>query len=572
MRAPQLRRQALLGATMAALVPLLLRMTSRWHFHTNDDAQMFAIVSGHDGGTPSPQLVWQHPLVGELLVTLTSSFPGIAWYGWWLHGLLALGTAVALASLLMLLVDQPSPIALIAVLPVLASTVVFTVALQFTVVALTLGFAAVLSWLAITVNGAHRRWYALPTALFALAAMTRVSSAIAALGFGVLLAGAVAVRRGHLPRARTLTSTGVIALAIVGAVLLPWAEGTSDDVAETGYDLRMRVAPGPDFPDLGEREAAILQQVGWSDNDLALFNAWFRADHEVFTENLSTFFSLAWAAGPSPSVGSVLSGLPRIVTGQPQLWALLVAALLLGRAVGAVDRRGLFLASAYAVIALLLLATIQGVSRLPLWVGLPLTTAVIAGSLLVAFAAPSGGHGAPIAGAPRTGRALIAGLAIVLVAQATVAQVQALASERSGRAERSAARLDELTRLDVALGGDTVILTWLLDTWTHLDPLVLPAERAVPIVPIEGWNYPTAYRRAQLESLGLTDPYPALADDPRVLIVAKEERIELLRIFLAEHRGLPCRSPNVIGMLEDGISLVVDRFVQVPCATFDTRG
>jgi hypothetical protein len=333
----------------------------------------------------------------------------------------------------------------------------------------------------------------------------------------------------------------------------------------------MRVAPGPDFPTLGEREGRILRQVGWTQNDYALFNAWFRADHEVFTDNLSTFYGLAWAAGPSPNPGSVLAGAPRIVTGQPLLWGLVAAVMLSnGRAASGAPtgatRRGPLIAAAFAVLAVLLLALVQGVSRLPLWVGVPLVAFVASGAILLALL-PTQGR----LTRTRMGTALI-GIVAALVAITTVQQLQSIVQEREVRAERSIARLAELEQLDADLGGDTVVLTWLLDTWTHLDPLAWPQQRDATIVPIEGWNYPTEYRRTQLDDLGLSDPYPAVADDPSVLIVAREERIELLRIFLAEHRGLACRVPNVLGTLNDGVSLVVDRFVQAPCASLDWRG
>jgi hypothetical protein len=564
-------RSIAIGGTVAGLVPLLLRASFPWHFHTNDDAQMFAISSGHDGGSASAALVWQHPAIGELLVQLGTRFPGIAWYGWWLHGLLTLATAVAIASVLHLLRAHPPQIALVAVLPIVMSTAVFTVSLQFTVVALTLGFAAVLSWSAIAFQGSRGRWYLVPSILLLLAGMTRLSSALAALAFGALLALGAALQRRRSVTLRTLVGSALTVLVILAVSLAPALGDRAAGGGGTGYDLRMRFAPGPDFPVLGERQEQILRQVGWTRNDYELFNSWFRADHDVFTENLSAFYGLAWAAGPSPTLGGVLAGLPRIVTGHPLLW-LLVASVLLQTARTSrsappgPSRSGPIVVVAFAAASLLLLALVQGVSRLPLWVGLPLVAFIVTGSLLLALLPTQGRTGGTRA------TAAIVAIVAALVVVATVLQIQSLAEEREGRAARSIARLAELERLDTDLGGDTVVLTWLLDTWTHLDPLAWPPQREVTVIPIEGWNYPTEYRRAQFVALGLADPYPAVADDPNVLIVAREDRIELLRVFLAEHRGLACRVPRVLGTLSDGVSLVVDRFVQAPCASLDWRG
>lgn len=146
---------------------------------TNDDAVMFASVSGFNGGQPQPELILSHVGVGLALRGLYAAAEIIPWYGLYLHIGLALGM-IAVTGAALVLTERRRTAALAAVGTVAVATVVAeTTSLQFTVVAILLSGGGVLLHAALR----QRDWSPWRAAL--------LGGAIALLGLTVRLQGFV---------------------------------------------------------------------------------------------------------------------------------------------------------------------------------------------------------------------------------------------------------------------------------------------------------------------------------------------------------------------------------------------
>lgn len=577
------RRTAVVSIAAGGALLLLLRAAFGLALRTSDDAEMMAVVSGYDGGTPRSELLFTNVILGRILRAAYGLVPDAPWYGLYLHGLQIVAMAVLITSTLVLLERRPRSTAVIAVGAMVLLLPGFMLAVQFTIVAFLVTFAGALLFLALR----HRRWTGLSSAAAGAALMTlgllvRFQSFAATLLMVALLLPTVAVARRRWDVAATallavlVATLGGISIAIE---LRHWdAIGTP---RPQSY-LTSQLAPtsegtGGQLTPAAERRAAVRNLTA---NDRELAGDWL-----IYPEMLGPRLSdgtsdRAAAIRPDPSTGvdavtgavgtaargvlepllrdpiRVLTRTGRLFAGAWWLPALAVVAGML-----ADGRRARLSALTFAAASVALIGGI-GSTRLPDRVLLPMLLLLVIGASVAAT-----GPIDPERPGSRGVRAttLIAMALLMAGVAQQVASTRAWIVEHDWRTARAERFFDELEALDIA-PTDTVIL-WLIDTWWVVDPLgwAQDDEYRDRTIQLAGWQYRLPYRADQRAAYGAEDWIGAVADRDDVLLVAEPERVDRLITLLRERRGRLCSEAILVGSVRGDREVIVQRIDEVPC-------
>ncbi len=317
---------------------------SAW-WQTNDDVAMEMFASGVSlSPAPTPYLLFMNALLGQLLSSLYSWWPHVAWYAWLLFSVrVVAGMAMGAAVL-----DRKAPPGRAVLLGIYLCTVdlVGHICPQFSLVAATAAQAAILLWLS---RSAERPWRPLVLAAFLgllgvgvavrsdhafvivlLAVPLLVADALAALlgcwGVGVWGCGKAIPFRSRLWAWAGRTGGPFLTAGLLAVALLSynaWFYAASPGWSEF-HSYNWLRAQFTDFGRGNVTDEPALARAGWSPNDLTMLKAFFFADREVYS---AAKFQAFLSADPSQTVVP-----PALRARAEVLWSVPTLTLLLGAA------------------------------------------------------------------------------------------------------------------------------------------------------------------------------------------------------------------------------------------------
>jgi hypothetical protein len=504
-------------------------------FLTNDDVAMAAAVDGSALGEPVPHMVFSNVAIGLLLSSLYSlaGLHTVPWYGICLFTL----HFVALAVILYVVLADRRPAAGVRLLATASWLAVFGLRMgtriTFTQVAFLLGAAGVLLYLArASGRQAHLRTVALAGALLGGASLMRRHAMyeVVVLALPALL---LAIRR--IPWRRQV----LFAATTLGMLLFGWAFQTAyyaDAPDWQQYFAFNRARGGVESRAVRAAiDQEVLDAVGWSQNDLSMFNLWFFADADVYTtESFDRIHELVGNPALSPA-GAIAALRPVIRIPSMILGLSLTAALLVATWV-----RGGFIARWFIALSTIWSAAVASVllffARLPVHVALTMLSFLA----LLLFVAPA--TAAPDMGSRPSGRGarVTCGLAVLVAA---VTLVMGSVYEVAGSDERRAddQNLDRLLAGLQVLDADGVFVPLSVTLGTgRRSPWHAPVLPEPAFISL-GWRQHSPIFDAQLARAGIEDLIVAMGSRVDVYVPvhdsASSRAAEGYATYLEEHYG-----------------------------------
>jgi len=278
------------GLSLLLVLILLLAYCAFFtpHFETSDDVQMAMITSGCGiCDRPDEHLVYSHVLIGFALKWLYQLSPGFPWYGAYLIAAQAIGLAGILAVFLLKRSAYVGALLFLLFFMIAGSSCLAN--LQFTSTALILAQAGMLTMIFSldqeqSAAGKMRPIFLGLSGLFLLVAMLmRPESG----ELGILLSGSLLViRYFRLPKpdSRLLPGLGLLAVVLAVGGLLWLINHTyyhADGRWRNFYTWNDCKAKITDYERVKDR-SAVLSQVGWTANDLAMMKEFLFLDQERF--------------------------------------------------------------------------------------------------------------------------------------------------------------------------------------------------------------------------------------------------------------------------------------------------
>jgi hypothetical protein len=366
-------------------------------YETNDDVQMMLIASGAYTGKPSAFLLFTNVALGFLLERLYQHSDAVNWYASLLYAVHFL----AMVALLVALQHRCGARRSLLFFALLFFTfeLCFLLLLQFTTTAAVAAVSGSLLLLSFPPDERRpRSALVLGVSLVVLAAMIR-EGAFYLMLFLLLPVGLHRALTGG--RARALSHLG-LALSISGAAIAFDAHVYARDEGwrrhreynEVRSVLHDRVDPAYDA-----HTRPVLEQIGWSENDLRMFRSWFIADPELYS--LGRLQSLREGLRPQSGLGARYRGIRRLafqVSGARTFFYLSLANAALAGAL-AMGRRGslLLLALGLGAAGLASGSYLALLWRLPERVLLPMLLAVNASVFFATSADPLPARGRSVA-------------------------------------------------------------------------------------------------------------------------------------------------------------------------------
>ncbi len=508
----------------------LVLLTATPRFDTNDDMGLQSVADGSLTGEPSPDLVVTNAILGLLLQGLYQTAGSFPWYGTYLYlvhfaALAALAYAVFsgrrehLGSRVLLLAGV-----------VAAFQVPMWLELQFTSTALLLGVTGVVLFRSAadrksTAHGA----IAAAGVMVGIAWWIRWRTAGVAILLG-MVALAPALRRSNLRRFAAL------ALVVLAVVAAGWAVqaayyGDRPDWQEYFAFNEVR-GQLHQTSGLSEVDPTVLAEVGWSENDLRMFSAWFFTDPAVYqTEDLETIAAAVPASFEAREAADLLGSQAAGWSGGLRLT--LTAFLgLLAWLEG--DRRTRWTVAASALASVAIAFALAATVKLPDRVALPMT-AFLAVLFLVTLSAP---------GTPDPPRPAVRGrptwwwaAAVVSVCALAIGVPAAAAASRANETLATTRRaiLARINEFD----PDGVFIAWPGEMPRWVEPLAPPARSgpgATHLVPL-GWMQQSPTQRDIFARYGIDDLYAAIAASEVYLPLRSVESEALYLTYLREHYG-----------------------------------
>lgn len=501
-------------------------------YETNDDVQMMLIASGAYTGEPSAFLLFTNVAIGFLLERLYQHSSAVNWYASYLY------TVHFLAMVALLLALQRRRGArrslLFFALLFLTFELRFLLLLQFTTTAAVAAVSGGLLLLSLPPDERRpRSALVLGVSLVVLAAMIRDSAFYlmlflllpAALHRALTGGGARAV--SHLWLALMISGAAIALDAHVYARDDGWQRHREyNEVRSVLHDLVN--------PDYDARTRPVLEQIGWSENDLRMFRSWFFADGELYS--LEKLQALREGLRPVSGLGSRYRGIRRLasqVSGARTFFYLSLANVVLA-GVLATGRGRSFLLLALGVGAAGLAAGsyLALLWRLPERVLLPMLFAVNASIFFAASADPPPSRRRSIA----RGSVLLLMMAAGLLPHAS----HLIAIDRENRRELRAFE-QILGRLAADFGGPErrpVFVVW---------GAALPIESASPLatssdlaalqtIPLS-WTTNSPLYAATLRRYGIEDLHTALYQRDELHLIVPPGVLELYQRFVIQHYG-----------------------------------
>jgi len=287
-------------------------------------------------------------------------------------------------------------------------------------------------------------------------------------------------------------------------------------------------------PDLTNLDPAVLTEVGWSVNDLRMFQRWFSSDENVYqaedldviADALPTTFRWGKAAGVLGDQGRGWLGGLRVAT----ITALAALAWIEGN-----RHARQVLAVAIATVATTAFA-LAATAKLPDRVAVPM----IAFTALLCLPTPMPGRVPEPAGSGRAGRAWRALTAIVFGATTVAGSIHALAlNEQQHRIEAHLQNvLSGLEQIDpdglfVSWGGQLPLNGQSLSPWQR-------GGLGGPLLLGLGWQQRSPMQQEMLASRGIEDVYAAIATREDVYLPLLDPVLKTLyQQYLREHYAFP---------------------------------
>ncbi|HSQ37563.1 MAG TPA: hypothetical protein VLS92_06710 [Acidimicrobiia bacterium] len=513
-------------ALSAAMVVVFI-LTLSPGYETNDDVGMQAMVDG-TMGEHSPHLVFTNVLIGLVLSTLYRAVDWFPWYGLYLY----LAHFACLLTVVYVALAVPRGRLWVRLLSLAAVVAVFHLpmwmALQFTSTSMLLAASGVMLSLAVAQQGTAR-W----GAIVAAGAMVGFSSWIRwpslwAVALIALPAVALTIRRIPWRRAAVLAGTAIAVLLAGSIAQAAYYAGKPDWQAYFALNERrnhIQHASG-----LSGLDPAVLDEVGWSRNDLEILDNFFFADEtvheagdlEVIADALPIAFRPAEAVrAVAAQVGGWLGGARLAV----------VVALAALAWVGGGRRAGaLVLVTSAAALAVAF--GVAGALKLPDRVGVPMLAVL---PLLFLATPPIDEKGGPPGSRP--GRRLWATIvALVLLVALAIGAVNAHALNQNNISRRA-------HLMQVLSGLQAIDPDGLFVWWGAQLPLgagsVSPWEGpSGPNLIGVGWQQRSPLHRAMLARFGIDDLFAAIAGREDVYLPLRGLKLPRIYLrYLEEHYG-----------------------------------
>lgn len=513
---------------LSAAIAAVFVLTLSPGYDTNDDVGMQSAVDG-TMGEHSPHLVFSNVLIGLLLSTLYRAVGWFPWYGLYLY---AAHFAALLAVVYVVLADRRGrlKVRLLALGGVLAVFHLSTwMQLQFTSTAMLFGASGVMLYLAVAPRE-PARWgtIAVGGAMVGLSSWIRWHS-----GWAVVLLSVpvLVLTLRHLPWRRLALFAGTAAAILLAGSVAQAVYYAGQPGWQTYFDFNAARDHIQQSTLLDQLDPAVLAEVGWSRNDLAIFDGWFFADErvhevadvEVIADALPTAFRPAHALG--------------VVTAQAGGWLgatqLAVVAALAALAWVEGGRRAGALVLATSAAVLVIAFGLASTYRLPDRVAVGLLA--FAPLLFLSLPGASTRNGS----LPR-GRAGVwhRAAAIVSVIALVVGVTNALALDRQHHA--ADADLREAFSGFAAADPDGVFVAWGPQVQMgaqSLSPWRRGGLGGPPMI-LLGWPARSPAYEAQLTRLAIDDLYAAVAARPDVYLPMRiEAKGDMYLRYLEEHYG-----------------------------------
>ena len=501
-------------------------------YETNDDVQMMLIASGAYTGEPSAFLLFTNVAIGCLLERLYQLSSAVNWYAFHLYAVHFLAMVALLLALRRRCGVRRS--LLFFALLFFTFELRFLLLLQFTTTAAVAAVSGSLLLLSLPPDERRpRSVLVVGVTLVVLAAMIRDSAFYLML---FLLLPTVLHRSLTGGGTRVVSHFG-LALLISGAVIALDAHVYARDDGwrrHREYNEVRSILHDLVNPDYDVRTRPILEQIGWSENDLRMFRSWFFSDRELYS--LEKLQSLREGLRPMSGLGAGYRGIHRLaskVSGARTFFYVSLASVVLAGTLAM--RRGrsfLLLALGVGAAGLAAGCYLALLWRLPERVLLPILWAVNASIFLAATADPLPARRWSIA----RGSVLLLMMAAALLPHASHLN----AINRENRRELRAFE-QILGRLAAEFGGSErrpVFVVW---------GAALPIESASPLstssdlsalqtIPLS-WTTNSPLYAATLRRYGVEDLHTALYQRDELYLIVPPGVLAFYQQFVKEHYG-----------------------------------
>jgi len=542
-------------------------------FRTNDDVSMMWFANGTLYGEPSPDLIFQHPMVGTVLAGLYRITTAVNWYSLWLYLL----HATIFGVILYLVLSDRRGHLWSRLIGLIGFWSVFTLwiwlHLQFTHVSILLGAVGVLLYLSVAARPrSPNGLIVLAGTLVALSAFVRWHgfAGVAILSLPLL---ARTVRRISWHRQAVFFGS-ITALLLVGAIFQT-AHYAGDEAWQEYLEFNSARRPlsSLDRSELAAGNTELLAELGWSSNDMRMLFDWFFIDEAIYTtEALLTID----AATPLPD--RPWTEFLELRHGRLRFGRLLLLGGLLATALSITRWSGRVLLVGTTLWFIAVVAALAKYVRLPNRVSL----SVLAFLGLIYLLRPHSIFPGPDGAQQRSMRVDARGvflswggvlLAILIAVSGWAVRIGGADARATTRfAERSQlefdARMQELDTLD----SNGVFVNWGATLGrAQMSPTV--AEAFVPDWIQLGWPARSPAQRARMTELGIDDIYTAIANDSHVLLPLKADgnvlamaRANRFSTYYKEHYGFEGRL-RPVASVDHGRYLVFDLLVDFELET-----
>ncbi|MFH1329790.1 MAG: hypothetical protein ABIJ48_03935 [Actinomycetota bacterium] len=291
-----LHRQPLTWAALLSVVVMaVLLLTLTPLYETNDDVAMQAVVDGTLTGEPLPHVILSNVILGLILRSLYRALGWFPWYGAYLY-LLHLAALVALVYVVLSGHRERLGLRLLMLGGVVAVFhIPMWMSLQFTSTAFLLGATGVVLFRSVA-DRVSAPWVPIVAAgaMVGISWWVRWRSAAGVLLLAVPIL-APALRRTNWRR--FVAFAGVVLVFVVAGAAFQAAYYGGQPEWQEYFTFNAVRGQLHQTNALLEVDSTVLSQVGWSDNDLHMFDNWFFTDAGVFeTADLEAIA----AAAPDP--------------------------------------------------------------------------------------------------------------------------------------------------------------------------------------------------------------------------------------------------------------------------------
>jgi hypothetical protein len=280
--------------SLSCLLAIILVSAGIWlifgtYYGTIDDPFMALIAKGYLMKTPDWHLFFIHPAIGFILVHLYETIPLVPWYALFMIFLNVLSISTVLYTIMRRSSDLYR-IVLSAAL-ILISGIYLIAWIQFTMVSTMACLAAVALMLGNAGQSTiSKTRLAAAIIFFLIGAAVRIQPVLLV----IILAGPCACYlwfRGLLPGARRFTLAVLIGLALLAFTeskayqLFPdWRDAKS-------YDIVRGILNGTEIMKRYEDNADAFKAIGWSKNDLEMFNEGLYEDANVYSKEKLSYLA-----------------------------------------------------------------------------------------------------------------------------------------------------------------------------------------------------------------------------------------------------------------------------------------